>query len=168
MLTCILGANSWLLENERKDQNVANHQGKPTGRGFQTTLATLFSKGGFFDPLKKTFEQIEDCQQGAGEEDQDWLVWWPLRQREVFYIKQEGKWPSRVNRLWAVSHSWHTRNYSINSPYMVTLLNSRGEIKQTPSSSVSNLSASSRPPISPVHSFTSKSLHRVIPIWHSI
>lgn len=116
----------------------------------------------------KSFKQKKHWQQGAGEEEQVWLFWWPLRQREASYIKQEGKWPCRVNRLWAVSHSWHAHNYSISSTINGNSLKLQGEIKQTPSPYPSNLSASTRLPISPFHSFTSQSSRRVIPTRHSI
>lgn len=156
MLTCV-------LENR---SNMANHQGKANNKDTNYHSYLAFKSRTLQFP--KPFEQKKDWQQGAGEEDQGWLFWWPLRRREVSYIKQEGKWPSHVNRLWAVSHSWQAHNYSISSTINGNSLKLRGEIKQTPSPYPSNLSASTRLPISPFHSFTSKSLRCVIPIQHSI
>lgn len=90
---------------------------------------------------------------------------WTYRRGEVSYVKRVRGWPSRVNRLWAVSHSWHTHNYSISSTINGNALKLRGEIKQTPSRYSSNPSASTLPPLYP---FTSESLHSVSPIQHSI
>lgn len=101
-------------------------------------------------------------------EESDWLSWWPWRQSEDSYIKLEGEWPSQVNRLWAVSHSWHTHNYSISSTINGNTLKLQAEIKQIPYPYSSNLSASTRPPISPFCPFTSKSLRAVISVQHSI
>lgn len=48
-------------------------------------------------------------------------------------VKWERGWPSQVNRLWAVSHSWHAHNYSISSTINGNGLKQHRELKQTPS-----------------------------------
>lgn len=72
-----------------------------------------------------------------------------IKTKWSFLHKQEREWPSQVNRLWAVSHSWHTHNYSISSTINGNALKLQGEIKQTPSPYSSNLSASTRPLVHP-------------------
>lgn len=53
-------------------------------------------------------------------------------------VKWERGWPSQVNRLWAVSHSWHAHNYSISSTINGNSLKQHRELKQTPSLYSSN------------------------------
>lgn len=77
-------------------------------------------------------------------------------------------WPSQVNRLWAVSHSWQTHNYSISSTINGNALKTaRGDKADTLSSLVQlvRLHSFTHHPLYPL---ASRSLHSVIPIQHSI
>lgn len=84
-----------------------------------------------------------------------------LRQWDVSYVKWERSWPSRVNRLWAVSHSWQTHNYSISSTINGNTLKLNKEIKQTPCPAC----PTHPPPL--IHPSPSLSLHlRVLTLCH--
>lgn len=112
---------------------------------FLTSAQTILASAPFIKRAERLTGELQKKDAGKS--------LWPQRHGAVSYVKWEKGWPSQANRLWAVSHSWQTHNYSISSTINGNTLKLLGEIKQTPSPYSSNPSASTLPPITPLYPF---------------